>query len=191
MNQPAHALIVLFGVTAYTSAVIQMVLKQYQPSFFSRGVWFLLGINSFAGVLLGGGSKSSVLLAATLFVGNAAVFVASYNYGSRDFNNAEKISLVLLVIGGFAWALLNAPYIGLIISLAAHFIGGIPTIWRVYKRPRSEQAVHWYFFWTASVLTIISSPQKTIHKILFPIYFVFFDGLIIFLANRHRLSMKK
>jgi hypothetical protein len=191
MNHPAYGLILLLGVATYVSAVIQMLLKQYRPSFFSRGVWFLLGINSFAGVLLGGGSRSSVLLAGTLFAGNAAVFAASYKYGSREFHDAEKLSLVLLIISGLVWTLLKAPYIGLIISLAAHFIGGIPTIWRVYKRPHSEQALHWYFFWTASVITIIASSPKTPRTILFPVYFAFFDGLIIILANRKHWGMKK
>jgi len=72
-------------------------------------------------------------------------------------------------------------------SLAAHFIGGVPTISRAINKPSSEQAWHWYFFFTASVLTIITSPTKTLHTILFAVYFACFDGLIIGLVNRRRL----
>src|SRR4051812_7879808 len=111
-----------------------MLLGQYKPSFFSRGVWFLLGINSFAGVLLGGGSTPAKILAGTLFAGNAAVFAVSYKKGSRDFHTAEKLSLVLLIASFFVWVFFKAPFLNLIISLAAHFIGGLPTIWRVIKR---------------------------------------------------------
>ena len=75
----------LLGITAYVTAVYQMLTNVYAPSFFSRGVWFLLGINSFAGVLLGGGSQSSIVLAGTLFIGNLAVFITSYRKGSREF----------------------------------------------------------------------------------------------------------
>ncbi len=187
MKESLYVLILCLGIATYASAVIQVLLGQYIPSFFSRGVWFLLGINSFAGVLLGDGSHSSVILAAILFVGNAAVFVVSYKKGSREFGTAEKISLFLLIISTVIWVLLRAPFLSLIISLVAHFIGGIPTIWRVAKRPASEQAVHWYFFWTASVVTIIASNPKTVNTILFPVYFVIFDGLIILLANRKHL----
>jgi hypothetical protein len=180
----------LLGVTAYATAVYQMLANQYSPSFFSRGVWFLLGINSFAGVYLGGGSKSSVVLAGTLFLGNLAVFITSYKKGSRDFGNTEKISLVLLIISALLWAVLDAPFVGLVISLAAHFIGGLPTIWRVAKRPESEQAYHWYFFCLASILTIINSDNESLKAIVFPVYFALFDGLIIILANRKRLMRK-
>ncbi len=175
-------LIALLGITAYGSAVYQVLYGKYSPSFFSRGVWLLLGVNSFIGVLFGNGTKASVILAATLLVGNLAVFLASYKKGSRDFGKVEKLSLTLLVIALFIWVIFKAPFLTLVISL-----GGIPTIVRAAKNPESEQAVHWYFFFTACLLTIIASPDKTISAILFPIYFAFFDGSIILLVNRNRI----
>lgn len=181
------AVVFLLGMTAYGSAVYQMLKGQYSPSFFSRGVWFLLGINSFAGVLLGDGNNASIVLALTLLIGNTAVFITSYWKGSRDFGKAERVSLILLILSGVAWIVLNEPYIGLIISLVAHFIGGIPTIWRVAKRPESEQAYHWYFFFAGCIITLIFSSNRSLTIILFPLYFALFDGLIIFLANRKRL----
>ncbi len=181
----------ILGITAYISAVWQMLAGQYKPSFFSRGVWFLLGINSFAGVFLGDGSTASILLAATLLIGNTAVFAVSYSKGSRIFGAAEKISLGLLVASGLAWAILDEPFLGLIISLVAHFIGGIPTIWRTIKKETSERAYHWYFFFVASVLSVIISPDRSLTAILFPLYFALFDGLIIVLSHRHRLGIHK
>lgn len=168
-----------------------MLAGQYRPSFFSRGVWFLLGINSFAGVSLGDGSTAAVLLAAALLIGNAAVFAVSYAKGSRAFGTAEKISLGLLVISGLLWAILDEPFLGLIISLVAHFIGGIPTIWRTIKNETSERAYHWYFFFAASVLSIIISSDRSLTAILFPLYFALFDGLIIVLSHRHIQKIKK
>ncbi len=164
-----------------------MIQGVYSPSFFSRGVWFLLGIISFAGVFFGEGSSASVALAATLLIGNGAVFITSYKKGSRDFGNVEKLSLVLLIVAVIVWAVFDSPYLGLVISLIAHFIGGIPTIWRVCKRPESEQAYHWYFFFTGCIISIIASEDKALTAILFPVYFAAFDGLIIALANRKRL----
>ena len=182
-----YIVILALGIATYVSMIWQMLSGSYSPSFFSRGVWFLLGINSFAGVLLGDGTKASIVLALTLFIGNGAVFVVSYKKGSREFGTAEKISLVLLLISTVTWLVLQEPYVGLIMSLVAHFIGGIPTIWRVAKRPESEQAYHWYLFCAASVLSIIASEKADLKAVVFPIYFACFDGLIIILANRKRL----
>lgn len=183
------SLVFILGIVAYISAVWQMFAGQYKPSFFSRGVWFLLGINSFAGVFLGDGSKASVLLAAALLIGNTAVFAVSYAKGSRVFGAAEKISLGLLAVSGLLWAILDEPFLGLIISLVAHFIGGIPTIWRTIKKASSERAYHWYFFFVASVVGVIISPDRSLTAVLFPLYFALFDGLIIILSHRHRLGI--
>lgn len=181
-----------FGAIAYISAVYQMVKRQYSPSFFSRGVWFLLGINTLAGVYFGDGSQGSVILATALFLGNASLFITSYWRGSREFGVAEKISLVMLLIGLAIWLLLNDPFALLVVSLVAHFIGGLPTIWRAVKKAESEQAYHWYFFFIASIIAVIASPQKNVESILFPVYFVFFEALILILVNRDRiLSFKK
>ena len=123
-----------------------------------------------------------------MFIGNGAVFVVSYKKGSREFGTAEKFSLALLVISTVIWLVLQEPYIGLVMSLVAHFIGGIPTIVRVAKRPDSEQAYYWYFFFAASLLSIITSDKSDIKAVVFPIYFACFDGLIIILANRKRIT---
>lgn len=182
------ALIAILGIVTYASAVWQMVYGKYSPSFFTRGVWLFLGINSFIGVIYGGGTKASAILAGTLLLGNSAVFLVSYKKGSRDFGNVEKLSFVLLLVAILIWVFFRAPFVTLVISLIAHFIGGVPTIWRTIKKPENEQALHWYFFFTACVVSIIASPSKSVTAILFPVYFALFDGLIILLANRKRLS---
>lgn len=188
MQTTLYILILALGIATYVSMIWQMLSGSYSPSFFSRGVWFLLGINSFAGVFFGGGTTESILLASTMFIGNGAVFAVSYKKGSREFGTAEKLSLALLVFSTIIWLVLQEPYIGLVMSLAAHFIGGIPTIVRVAKRPESEQAYHWYFFFAASLLSVIASDKSDIKAVVFPIYFACFDGLIIILANRKRIA---
>lgn len=184
MQAVLYALILVFGIATYVSAIWQMLNGTYSPSFFSRGVWFLLGINSFAGVLLGEGTTASILLAGTLLAGNAAFFAVSYKKGSREFHFAEKISLVMLLASGLVWAIVQSPFLALIMGLVAHFIGGIPTIWRVARRPHSEQAYHWYFYCSASILALIASDKSNLKAVIFPLYFVCFDALIILLANR-------
>lgn len=185
-SQILYIVILVLGIFTYGSAVWQMFSGEYSPSFFSRGIWLLLGVNSFAGVALGGGSSSSKLLALTLLIGNACVFLASIRKGSREFGLVEQVSLLLFGVSCVLWFVIDEPLVNLALSLIAHFIGGIPTIARTIRRPSSEKALHWYFFFAASIFTIINSSQLTLRSIAFPLYFVLFDGLIIFLVNRRR-----
>ncbi len=51
----------------------------------------------------------------------------------------------------------------------------------------SRGAWHWYIYLTATIVTIIASPQKTVQALLFPLYFLFFESLMIGLVNRRKL----
>lgn len=188
MENLLFCLILTFAIATYVSGLYQMYSSGYKPSFFSRAIWFLLGINSFAGVILSNGSDASVILAGTLLVGNFLMFVASYKKGSREFGLIEKASLGLLALSGLIWVTYDLALLNLAIGLLAHFIGGIPTYGRVLKKPENEQAYHWYFFFVASILGIIASPDKSLSYILFPLYFAIFDGSIILLANRNKIK---
>ena len=73
-----YSLIILFGMASYFVGVRQMLKNQYSPSTFSRIIWVLLSINSFAGVLLSNSSKSSVLLGGIFLLGNIAICIVSF-----------------------------------------------------------------------------------------------------------------
>jgi hypothetical protein len=90
-----------------------------------------------------------------------------------------------------AWVIFDSPQLGFALSLSAHFIGGVPTICRVLKNPDSEQAYHWYFFFTGCIISIFANGSEDLKTIIFPLYFTFFDGLIILLANRSRFFSHK
>ncbi|PID99502.1 hypothetical protein CSA80_01940 [Candidatus Saccharibacteria bacterium] len=167
-----------------------MMRGDYSPSLFSRAIWFLLSINSFAGVALGGGSQDAIVLAFIYLLGSVAVFLVSIKKGSREFGKIEAISLALFVLSCVIWVVFDAPVINLMISLVAHFIGGVPTITRTLRKPSSEKALHWYFFCAASLMAAIGSPEKTFAAVLFPVYFALFDGLIILLVNRRFVTKK-
>ncbi len=188
MNQFLYFVILILGMLTYSSAVYQMIHSGYSPSFFSRATWMLLGASSFFGVVFGGGSQSSKILAGSLFIGNTAMFLVSIKKGSRDFGKIEIISLVLFLVAMTALVIFRAPLISLIITLVARFIGGMPTIARAIREPKSEQVAHWYLFIAASVVTVVASPSKSFESILFPVYFIIFNSFVVLLVNRRNIE---
>ncbi len=95
--------IFVLGVSSYAIGVWKMVQNKYSPSFFSRIVWVLFAINSFAGVVLSHSSSSSILLGLILLVGNIAMCILSFSKGTKGMGNLEykgtsNINTSLLVI---------------------------------------------------------------------------------------------
>jgi cation transport ATPase len=184
MNLSLYVAITVLGLASYVIGVWKMLQNKYAPSTFSRVVWVLLAINSFAGVLLSNSSKASILLAAILLIGNAAVCIVSFAKGTREMGHLEYVCLALLIISGVIWIFFKAPLINLSISLIAHFIGAAPTYKKVWRNPKSENTAFWLLFFLASVLSIFVSDHSSLKTIILPIYFIFFDGSIVLLTLR-------
>lgn len=186
METALYALILTFGIASYMAGLSQMIKGKYSPSIFSRVVWLLLAINSFAGVLLSEGSTSSILLAGIFLAGNAAICMASFWKGSKDFGKLEVVCLSLLVVSAVIWIVFKAPLINLGISLFAHLIGGAPTLRRVWNDPSSESTAFWSFFFIASLLSVFASYGSPLTAMLFPLFYTLFDGAMVTLSMRGR-----
>jgi len=185
-----YTLITILGLGSYFMGVREMLQNKYSPSTFSRVIWVLLAINSFAGVFLSNGTKSSILLAGILLLGNITICIVSFWKGAREMGKLEYFSLGLLLISGIIWIFFSAPLVNLFISLFAHFIGGLPTYKKVWINPRSESVDFWSLFFFASLLSIFASDITTVSSIIFPIYFTLFDGSMFVLALRRGSKIK-
>lgn len=188
MDLYLYAAITILGLSSYVVGVWQMLKNKYSPSTFSRVIWVLLSINSFAGVILSNGSKSSILLSSIFLLGNIAICVTSFWKGTKVIGKLEYFCLVLLLISGVIWIFFSAPLLNLMISLLAHFIGGMPTYKKVWLDPKSESVGFWSLFFFASLLSIFTTDGTSLKTIIFPIYFTIFDGSMFLLALRKAKS---
>ena len=185
-----YFLIATLGLSSYFVGVRQMLKNKYSPSTFSRVIWVLLAINSFAGVFLSGGTKPSILLAGILLLGNIAICFVSFWKGTRKMGKLEYFSLILLLISVLIWIFFKTPLVNLLISLFAHFVGGLPTYKKVWLKPQSESLGFWSLFFLASLLSVFASDVTSLSSIIFPIYFTLFDGSMFLLALRRKISKK-
>ena len=177
-------LIFAFGTASYIVGIKEMLQNKYTPSTFSRVVWLLLAVISFAGVVSSGSTQASVILSAIFLAGNAAICLMSFWKGTRSVGRLEIACLAILTLSAVIWLVYDAPLVSLAVSLFAHFIGGVPTYVKVWKRPASESAGFWSLFFIASVFSFIASWGEPWHLVIFPIYFMLFDGVMTFLSLR-------
>lgn len=161
-----------------------MLRNQYTPSIFSRVVWLLIAINSFAGIIFSHGSTASVLLGGIALLGSAIICLISFWKGTRTMGQLEYICLALLFLSIVIWVLFRTPLLNLLISLCAHFIGALPTYKKVWLQPRSESTGFWSLFFLASLLSVFVSGTNSLQAIIYPIYYTFFDGGMFLLTLR-------
>ena len=161
-----------------------MLQGKYAPSVFSRIVWLILSIISFAGVVASESTSASILLAGIFLFGNAAVCITSFWKGTKSIGNLELACLVILFMSAVVWVVFDAPLLSLGISLLAHFIGGVPTYKRAWENPKNESTGFWSLFFIASMVSTFASLGEPWQLIVFPIYFTLFDGSMTILTLR-------
>ncbi|HSW71176.1 MAG TPA: hypothetical protein VLH77_04275 [Gammaproteobacteria bacterium] len=183
-----YLIITLFGSASYLVGLWRMLTNQYSPSTFSRVVWVLLAINSFAGVILSHSSSTSILLGAILLIGNIAICIASLWKGSKEIGQLEYICIALLIISAFVWIFFKAPLVNLALSLFGHFVGACPTYKKVLYNPESEDLACWLLFFIASILSIFACNFVSLADIMLPLYYTLFDGSIVLLILRKKIA---
>jgi hypothetical protein len=186
MHLILYIIITILGVSSYIVGTKEMLQGKYSPSTFSRIIWVLLAINSFAGVILSKSSTSSIILGGILLLGNIIICIISFWKGTREIGTLEYTCLILLLISAIIWIFFRAPLINLIISLIGHLIAGAPTYRKVIKTPKSESSGFWSLFFLASLLSVFASPIFSLRTIILPLYFTLFDGSIFFLSLKKR-----
>jgi hypothetical protein len=179
-----YTTITLLGISSYAVGIWKMLKNKYKPSTFSRIIWVLLSINSFAGVFLSHSSSSSILLGGIGLLGNIGMCFVSLFKGTREIGKLEYFCSIMLMFSVIVWMTLDAPLINLAISLFAHFIGAVPTYKKVWNHPESEDISFWFLFFLASALSIFVSNTFSLRTIILPVYFMLFDGSILLLALR-------
>ena len=181
-----YIIITILGLASYAVGVWQMLKNKYSPSTFSRVIWVLLSINSLAGVILSNSGKSAILLSGIILIGSSAIAIVSFWKGTKTIGKLEYFCMSLLLISGVIWILFNVPLINLIISLFAHFVGGLPTYKKIWINPKSENIIFWLLFFLASLLSVFVTDFNALKNVIVPIYFTLFDGSMLFLSLRKK-----
>jgi hypothetical protein len=184
-----NILITIFGLSCYLVGAYRILKNKYTPNTFSRVVWLILAVNSFAGVYFSKSSQASILLALVLLFGNILICTLSFAQGSSKIGSLEYVCLGLLFISLLIWIFFKSPLINLSISLIAHFIGAAPTYKKLWLNPESEDIPFWTLFFLASVLSVINSGHSSLKFVILPYYYAFFDGSIILLAARRFIRL--
>jgi len=182
-----NGFILFFGTASYIAAIWQMRRGKYKPNTFSRLIWLALAINSTAGVILSHSSNPSILLAIVFLIGNAAMCVGSFWVGRMTIGKLEIACIGILLVSIALWLFTPIPLVNLGIGLFAHLVGAFPTLKNVYDDGKSESLSFWSLFFIASLLSLLGSIGSPLSAVIFPLYFVLFDGgMLILCLRRHR-----
>lgn len=183
-------IIVLAGAS-YVIGVRSIFRGEYKPSIYSRTLWALISLNSFAGVVGLHASAGILALAGTQFCGSIAMFIGALKYSNREFGTLEKVSTGILALSLIVWLVTELPLLNVFIGLIAHFIGAAPTFRSAWKDPKSENLLFWLLFALASLLSFLMADRSDFRDYSYAVYFLLFDGALTLIVARRFLAVSQ
>lgn len=181
-------LITLFSLLSFYTAARAILRGEYKPNVYSRVIWFLLAVNGLAGLLRLESGTAVIALSVMQTLGSLIILIGAFRFSILKFGGVELIASTLLVISLGVWALGDYPAINVAISLIAHFIGGLPTLLAVYRRPDAEHVMFWGYFAIASLIALVTASKAGFEGYMFPLYFFTYNIVIFSLAVRQHFG---
>lgn len=160
-----------------------------RPSRATWLIWFLMDLGVVSSLFNLPEAENTIFLALALLAGSSIVVMLAFIKGERGWTKIEKWCLVGAALATLVWLMSGSPLLALILYLVVDTFAYIPTIVKSYSEPESEERMAWLVTFTAVVVNVLAIDSGAwrsldISALLFPIYLLIMDGIIIVLLFR-------
>lgn len=171
----------LIALLAYIVYIISIFRGKSKPN---RATWWIW---AFMGLVLAlsykfSGANNTVWVPYIEFLGPFSIALLSIKYGEGGLKNkTDLICLFGAITSIILWIIFDNPVIALVTNLAVDSFAIVPTIKKSYLRPEGEDFWAWFGTGLADTLNMFAVERFTFAVLLYPIYMLISDLIIIFI----------
>lgn len=169
------------ALLAYVVYVISIFKGGSKPN---RATWWIW---AFMGLILAlsydlSGATNTIWVPYVEFLGPFTIALLSLKYGEGGLNNkTDLLCLLGAVVSVILWIVFDSPLVALITNLTIDSFAIIPTIKKSYLRPEGEDFWAWFGTGVADSLNMFAVERFTFAILVYPIYMLLSDLIIIFI----------
>ncbi len=189
LNEKFVLLGVLLNLIGGLDYFIKTVQGKVKPNRVTWFLWALIPFIAFAAEINQGVKWQSLL---TFMVGfnPLIIFIASFiNKNSVwKINLLDIICAVLSLAGLLFWMITKVGNYAIIFSILADAFAGIPTFFKSYNHPESEDDKIFLFAMLSSIITLLTIDQWNLANYGFPLY-ILFSCIILIMLIRFKVGI--
>jgi len=178
----------ILAIGGYIPYVISIFQGKTLPNRASWFIWTLVG-GLLAFSYLAEGDQNTIWLPLGYFLGPLIVAILSLKYGYSTWTKLDTICVVAAIISIIPWILSKDATFTLIINVIIDMTGAIPTLYKTYFEPETEDLTAWIIFFIANTLQLVAIQMWNIAAI-YPIYLFILAGSIVFFTLRDKIKKK-
>lgn len=181
----------IIALLAYVVYVISIFIGGSKPN---RTTWWIW---AFMGLILAlsydfSGAGNTVWVPYVEFLGPFSIALLSIKYGEGGLDDRTDLWCFFGALVSVAlWLIFNNPVIALVMNLAIDSFAIIPTIKKSYLRPEGEDFWAWFGTGTADTLNMFAVERFTFAILVYPIYMLVSDLIIIFILLLKKKGIMK
>ncbi|OGI68051.1 hypothetical protein A2738_02580 [Candidatus Nomurabacteria bacterium RIFCSPHIGHO2_01_FULL_42_15] len=185
---------IIAGVIAFLAYIVYIISIFRGGSKPNRATWWIW---SFMGLVIGisyyaSGAVNTIWVPFVEFIGPFSIALLSIKYGEGGLNNkTDLICLFGAIFSIILWVIFNNPVVALVTNLLIDSFAIVPTIKKSYLRPEGEDFWAWFGTGVADSLNMFAVERFTFAILLYPIYMLVSDLIIIFILLLRKKGIMK
>ncbi|MFA6076942.1 MAG: hypothetical protein WC735_02600 [Candidatus Paceibacterota bacterium] len=185
---------IIAGIIAFLAYVVYVISIFRGKSKPNRATWWIW---AFMGLVLAlsyhfSGAENTIWVPYVEFFGPLTIAILSLKYGEGGLN--DKTDLICLggaILSIILWIIFNNPVVALVTNLAIDSFAIVPTIKKSYLRPEGEDFWAWFGTGLADSLNMFAVERFTFAILIYPIYMLISDLIIIFILLLKKKGIMK
>jgi len=176
----------IVAAIAFLPYVLAILRGETVPN---RVTWFVLSINGWLALASYKevGADATIWLAWSHALLPALICVLSFKYGEGGVSRFDIYCLITAILGILLWKLTKLPLLGLVFFLTADLAALMPTIYKSWYRPDTEDRFAWTITTLSAAINIFAIDSLEIGVVVHPVYMLLIDGIITYFLWRPKL----
>lgn len=172
------------GIIAFLAYIVYIISIFRGGSKPNRATWWIW---AFMGLVLAlsyhfSGAENTIWVPYVEFLGPLSIAILSIKYGEGGLDDkTDLFCLFGAFVSVFLWIIFNNPVVALVTNLAIDSFAIVPTIKKSYLRPEGEDFWAWFGTGLADSLNMFAVERFTFAVLVYPIYMLTSDLIIIFI----------
>ncbi len=168
-------LVMLVGYVPY---VLSIFKGRTKPSRVSWWIWTLLGAVNFASYWQSGAIET-MWVHGIIVVGPLTIALLSVRHGMGGSSRLDRFTLIGCALSLVLWGTTGSAVLGLFFNLLVDSIAAIPTVWKAWQRPDTENLPAWLLSLLGYGINLFAIKHWTPFTASYPVYLVLLTLVII------------
>jgi len=181
----------IIALLAYVVYIVSIFRGKSKPNRITWWIWAFMGLVLALSYKFSG-ADNTVWVPYVEFLGPLAIAILSIKYGEGTLENKTDLFCFFgAVVSIILWIIFDNPVIALVTNLAIDSFAIVPTIKKSYLRPEGEDFWAWFGTGLADSLNMFAVERFTFAILVYPIYMLVSDLIIIFILLFRKKNIMK